>query len=72
MQRFVFVWNERKFFIVCILENLDKTITTTPVYQDYKIGEEIVIKACERKDGIIELDIEKNNYDISNKETIIK
>jgi hypothetical protein len=53
-------------------ENLDKTITTTPVYQDYKIGEETVIKACERKEGIIELDIEKNNYDISNKETIIK
>lgn len=33
---------------------------------------ETVIKACERKEGIIELDIEKNNYDISNKETIIK
>ena len=51
------------------IHNEDNTTTTIPNYADFKIGSEVIVKVCEGKNGYLELDIEKNSFDIPNIET---
>ncbi len=68
-QRLGKIENYRGLKSYTTMQNEDNTYTTNPDYGDFKIGSEVIVKVCEGKNGTIELDIEKNSYDIPNIET---